>query len=100
MRLPFRVKHLLTLILLTAVYTAAGKFGLKLAYIHPSASAIWAPTGIALAAFLYFGYRVWPAIAVGAFIVNITTAGSISSSIGITLGNTLEGLVGAFLVNS
>src|SRR5260221_5572867 len=84
------------LAILTAVYIAAGKFGLSLAFVHTNATAVWPPAGIALAAFLLLGYRVWPAIFIGAFIVNITTAGSVASSIGIALGNTLEGLIGAY----
>ncbi len=84
---------------LAAVYVIAGKFGLRLAAFHPSATPVWPPTGISLAAFLLLGYWVWPAIFLGAFVVNVTTAGSIASSLGIATGNTLEGLVGAFLVN-
>src|SRR5438045_7550302 len=87
------------LIALTAVYFAAGKLGLSFATINSSASAVWPPTGIALAAFLLFGRRVWPAIFVGAFLVNITTAGNVATSVGIAVGNTLEGFVGAALVN-
>jgi len=60
---------------------------------------VWPPSGIALAALLVLGYRVWPGIALGAFLVNVTTAGSVATSIGIALGNTLEGIVGAYLVN-
>src|SRR5262245_54525109 len=85
--------------ILAAVYVLAGKIGLQLAIFHPSATPVWLPTGISLAAFLLLGYWVWPAIFVGAFVVNVTTAGSIGSSLGIATGNTLEGLVGALLVN-
>jgi len=84
---------------LFVVYVAAGKLGLKLAFVNASATAVWPPTGIALAAFLLLGYRVWPAILLGAFVVNITTAGSLATSIGIAVGNTLEGLLGAYFVN-
>src|SRR6266849_5275300 len=84
---------------LTVVYVVAGKLGLMLAFVHASATAVWPPTGIALAAFLVFGYRVWPGVLVGAFLANITTAGSAATSVGIAAGNTLEGLVGAYLVN-
>jgi integral membrane sensor domain MASE1 len=80
------------------VYVLAGKLGLDFASIHASASPVWPPTGIALAAFLLLGRGVWPAIFFGAFLVNVTTAGSIASSLGIALGNTLEGIVGATLV--
>lgn len=85
--------------ILTVVYLAAGKLGLTVAFIHPSATAVWPPTGIALAALMLLGYRVWPAIFIGAFLVNVTTAGSVATSLGIALGNTLEGVVGAYLVN-
>lgn len=85
---------------LATVYILAGKFGLQLAIFHPSATPVWPPTGISLAAFLLLGYWVWPAIFLGAFAVNVTTAGSMVSSLAIATGNTLEGLIGALLVNS
>src|SRR5437870_2821909 len=94
-----RLQQLLLLTSLALAYAIVGKLCLKLAWVHPSASPIWIPTGIALAAFLIFGYRVWPAIAGAAFFVNITTAGSIGACLGIAVGNTLEGLIGAWLVN-
>lgn len=87
------------LTVLSGVYFIAGKLGLNLAIVHPSASAVWAPTGIALAALLLLGYRVWPGVFVGAFLVNLTTAGSPATSLGIATGNTLEALVAAYLVN-
>src|SRR6201993_2626068 len=84
---------------LAIIYVIAGKLGLLLASLHASASPVWPPAGIALAAILLFGYRVWPAIFVGAFIVNLTTAGNIATSLAIAAGNTLEALAGAWLVN-
>lgn len=89
----------LILAALFGLYVLAGKIGLSLAFLHASASAVWPPTGIALAAFLTLGYRSWPAIFAGAFVVNVTTAGSVATSLGIATGNTLEGLLGAYLVN-
>lgn len=83
----------------TIIYVLAGNLGLRLAEFHPSATPVWPPTGISLAAFLLLGYWVWPAIFLGAFVVNVTTAGSLATSLGIATGNTLEGLLGAFLVN-
>src|SRR5207249_5089872 len=86
------------LLVLTGVYFLAGKFGLALAFVHASASPVWPPTGIALAAALLLGYRVWPALFLGAFLVNVTTAGSVWASLGIAGGNPLDGLLGAFLL--
>ena len=89
---------LVVLVAIALAYFLAGKLGLSFAAIHSSASAIWPPTGIALAAFLVFGRGVWPAIFAGAFLVNITTSGSFVASVAIAGGNTAEGLVGAWLV--
>src|SRR5438093_445597 len=85
--------------LLTLVYFIAGKFGLMLASLHASASPVWPPAGIALAALLVLGYRAWPAIFVGAFLVNVTAAGNAATSLAIASGNTLEAVCGAWLVN-
>ena len=81
------------------VYFVLAKFGLALASLHPSATPIWPPTGFALAVVLLRGYRVWPAIFIAALIANATTAGSITTSTAIAAGNTLEALVGVYLVN-
>jgi integral membrane sensor domain MASE1 len=91
-------EHLAMVILLAVVYFGAAKLGLRFALVHPSATAVWAPTGIALAAFLIFGLRVWPGAFLGAFFANLTTAGSVLTSIGIATGNTLEGVAGCYLV--
>ncbi len=77
----------------------AGKLGLHLAFAHPSATLVWAPTGIALAALLAYGKRVWPAIFAGACLVSLTTVGNLVTSLGIAAGNTLEGMLGWSLVN-
>lgn len=94
----FGVRGLLWASLVAVAYFAAAKFGLALAVVHPSASAVWPPAGISVAAFLLLGPRVWPAVAIAAFAANATTAGTPITSAGIAIGNTLEGLVGAWLV--
>ena len=88
-----------TITILAGVYFAAAKVGLMLAFVHASATAVWPPTGIALAAILMLGYRVWPGILLGAFLANVTTEGTAATAAGIAVGNTLQGLVGAYLVN-
>src|SRR5574341_61694 len=91
--------RILTAILaLAVVYFGAGKLGLSWAYIHASTSAVWPPTGIAFAALLLYGYRLWPGIFLGAFLVNITTQGSLLTTLGIAAGNTLEAIFGAWAV--
>jgi len=83
---------------LAIVYGIAGKLSLELAFLAPSASPVWPPAGIAVAALLVLGYEVWPAIFIGAFFVNLTTAGNFITSLCIAGGNSLEALCGAWLI--
>jgi signal transduction histidine kinase/ActR/RegA family two-component response regulator len=92
------MRRIATLGLLFAGYLVAAKLGLAFASVHPSASPIWPPTGIALAAMLLLGRDVWPAIFAGAFVANVTTEGSIATSLAIAAGNALEGVAGSYLV--
>jgi len=91
-------KQILVAVSFCAVYVLAGKLSLRLATVHPSATPVWPPTGIAIATLVGLGLRFWPAIFVGAFLVNLTTAGSVFTSFGISSGNTLEAVLAAFLV--
>lgn len=93
--LPRRVAALAGVV---AVYYAAGKLGLQLAYLNPSATPIWPPTGIAIASCLVMGIWAWPAVFVGAFLVNVTTAGTALTALGIAAGNALEAAAAAYLV--
>jgi signal transduction histidine kinase len=84
---------------ITAIYVAGAKLGLTLAFVAEQVTVVWPPTGIALSAVLLFGYRIWPAIALGAFIANITTNTPVITSLCIATGNTFEALVGGWLLN-
>jgi PAS domain S-box-containing protein len=100
-------RNLVQVIGLALVYFAAHKLGLALAYHHPLAAPLCPSTGIALAAVLLLGYRVSPGIALGSFAVNLVIlqgAGvelwkAIFVSLGISVGDTLEALTGAWLVS-
>jgi diguanylate cyclase (GGDEF)-like protein len=99
MRRAAIVRRLPEIVLLTVLYVVAGKLALRLAFVHASATAVWPATGIALAALVLRGLGLWPAVLVGAFVVNLSTAGSVATSVGIAAGNTLEAVVGAYLVD-
>ena len=86
------------LALLAAVYFGAAKLGLTMAFVAEQVTAVWPPTGIALAALLLFGYRVWPGITLGAFLANATANAPLATAAGIALGNTLEALAGAWML--
>jgi PAS domain S-box-containing protein len=88
----------LQVVFLAAVYFGAAKLGLTVAFVAEQVTAVWPPTGIALAALVLFGYRAWPGIALGAFLANATTNAPLATAAGIALGNTLEALAGAWLL--
>jgi signal transduction histidine kinase/CheY-like chemotaxis protein len=83
---------------LAAIYFGAAKLGLAMAVVAEQVSAVWPPTGIALAAVILCGHRVWPGIALGAFLANATAHEPPWIACGIATGNTLEAIVGAWLL--
>ena len=91
--------YIIELAAIAFIYFWLVKLGLTLASVNPSASPVWPATGFALAILLLRGYRVWPAIFVGAFLANVSSAGSIYTSAAIAIGNSLEGVVSALLIN-
>ncbi len=93
-------RQIATVIIVAGVYFVGAKLGLRLAFLHPSATPVWPGTGLALASLLLLGYRAWPGILLGAFLANLTTWGTVWTSLGIATGNTLEGVTGAYLVNT
>jgi diguanylate cyclase (GGDEF)-like protein len=88
---------------LAAGYALTGIVGLSLAVPPGYATAVWPASGIALAAILMWGQRVWPGITVGSFFVNVTvaltTAGAefgfigTATAISIAAGSTVQALV-------
>src|SRR5215510_269610 len=85
-------------VVVAVCYFVFAKVSLTLASLHPSASPVWPPSGLALASLLLWGNGLWPAIAAGAFLANATTFGSLSTSTLIAGGNTLEALITAELL--
>jgi PAS domain S-box-containing protein len=83
---------------LAGLYVGAAKLGIELSVAHGVITPVWAPTGIALAALVLFGRRLWPAVALGALVANATSGASVGESVAISVGNTLEAVVGAALL--
>ncbi|PYT80525.1 MAG: hypothetical protein DMG40_12260 [Acidobacteria bacterium] len=93
------LKPLLVGLAAGTTYVLAAKLSLRLATVHPSASPFWPPTGIAIVTLLLLGVRFWPAIFAAAFLVNLTTAGSALTSLGIAAGNCLEAVTACYLAS-
>jgi signal transduction histidine kinase len=97
--LSARVTSYARMALLAATYVALAKLGLHVATVGRSVTLVWPPAGLALAALLLGSRRLWPGVALGAFVANFTTpgVGLLTASV-IASGNTLAAVVGATLV--
>src|SRR5919197_109373 len=82
---------------LLAAYVITARLGLQLDAVSGFATLVWPPSGIALAGLLLFGRGLWPAIALGAFVVNAAAGAPLLSALGISAGNTLEALAAVAL---
>src|SRR6266705_3617326 len=94
------VPYLAKVVLLAAAYFSAAKLALLVAIPPGYATAVWPPSGIALAAVLLLGNRIWPGIWLGATLVIVTVESSLLAAVLIGTGNTLEALAGAALVRT
>jgi PAS domain S-box-containing protein len=83
---------------LVGVYVGAAKVGIESSVAHGVITPVWAPAGIALAALVLFGLRLWPAVLLGAFIANAISGASLGEAAAISVGNTLEAVVGTALL--
>ena len=61
-----RVRTALMMVALFVSYVASAKLGIEVPAAHGVITPVWAPTGIALAALVLYGPRLWPAVALGA----------------------------------
>jgi PAS domain S-box-containing protein len=95
-------------LVLAAIYFGTGRLGISLAIPPGVATPVWPPSGVALAAILLWGYRVWPGIWLGSVLVNFPTLFDTSSVAAahtsflivgnIGLGSTLQALLSAWLI--
>ncbi len=93
-------------IIAAVIYFLAARLSLLLAVGNTNATPVWPPSGIALAVILLWGYRVGPAVLLGAFLANIlalkgiglTPACYMAASFTTAIGNMLEGIIGVYLI--
>lgn len=93
-----RFRYLLQLTGVFLAYFIGGKLGLAVPFTHTNVSALWPPAGVALAGVLLWGYAMWPAIALGAFLVNFLSGIPALTAAGMAAGNTVAALLGGYLL--
>ncbi len=92
------INYLIQIVVLAGTYVVTDKLGQTMAFTSGKITLVWPPTGIALAALLIFGYRLWPGIALGAFLANVSTGAPLVFTVIVTIGNTLTALSGVYLL--
>jgi signal transduction histidine kinase len=79
-------------------YVVTAKIGLDVPVADGLVTPVWAPTGIALAALTLGGLRLWPVVLAAAIVGNISGGAEVTLALGVSVGNTLEAVVGAWLL--
>jgi PAS domain S-box-containing protein len=83
---------------LALAYFAAAKLALLIAIPPGYAAALWPGSGIAVAALLLGGNRLWPGVWLGSLAANLTIEGSVFAAMVIASGSALQALAGAGLI--
>jgi PAS domain S-box-containing protein len=91
------IRYAASVAIVAAVYYAAAKVGLRLAYLNGAVTALWPPVGVGIAALVLYGPWLWPGIVVGDLLAGDYST-PLGTVLGQTAGNTLEVLVAALLL--
>src|SRR5256885_13301096 len=85
-----RLRYALEIAAVMAAYFAAARLGLLAAVAQSVVSSAWPPSGVALAAVLLLGVRVWPGVALGSVLLNLTVGVPAARAARVAAGPTLE----------
>lgn len=92
--------YLLQIAVVLVAYFVAGKLGQATTNIRSSnLGPVWPASGIALAAILIGGYRLWLGVAAAGFLVAFSSPVPLAASLGQAIGATAAALTGAFLLH-
>jgi len=98
LKLP-QANYIKSVVVLAAAYVITAKLGLLFATTNGNITMIWPASGIALAALIIFGVRLWPGVLIGAYIADYIATESFMASIGMCIGATGSAVFGYWLVN-
>lgn len=91
-----RWRQVLAIIGLAVVYYVASKLSMRLGRTPQEAALFWPPVGLAVAVLLTQGYRMWPGVALGVFLTSWAAKMSWESALLLSVGDTLEALLGVW----
>jgi signal transduction histidine kinase len=98
MKFQINLRYIVSIILFASIHFGAVRLGLQLAYVQQNISPFWPPSGIALAILMLFGKRMWPGIFLSVIFGSILDGDLPSISLGLAFANTLEALIGVWLL--
>jgi len=91
--------YLVELLLVGAIYVGLAESARLLPAMNPAATPLWPSTGFALALMLLRGYRIWPAILVGAAFPHLVAGRSLLEVGSVGIGTLLAVFAGAWLIS-
>ncbi len=91
-------RYIVEIVTLAVAYFGAAKLGLLLSFVQDNVTLVWPPSGVALAALLVFGVRLWPGVVLGAFAATASTGAPLGFALGTAIGNPLEALCAYYLL--
>jgi PAS domain S-box-containing protein len=91
--------YLVEILVVTAIYFGLAGSAQLLPGINPAVTPIWPPTGVALALILLRGYRIWPAILLGATSYNFIADRSLLEPVSVGIATLLASFAGTWLIS-
>jgi PAS domain S-box-containing protein len=85
------------MVALGLIYYVAARLSLRIALIQENVTPLWPPTGIAVVAFLRYGRRCWPGVAIAAFLVNLPISTPLAAAV-TAAGNVLAPVAASWLL--
>ena len=96
--LPISAADWARVAILAGLYVVLGKFSLSLATASDYvALTIFIPEGLALAFAIHYGYRVWPGVFIGQWLLLVLTGSSFVYGLTVAAGNSIEAVLGVWL---
>lgn len=94
------VRDVVGSLLLAAIYVCAGRVGLTLDPVDGFTVLAWPSAGVAFAAILVFGVRLWPGVALGALATSMWVGLPVAASLGAAVAETVEVVLASLLLRN